>query len=103
MSEMPLYDPSVFIANAAERRAAIRAATERKAEERRHELQQLNSSERTPGERLHELKLPKSLEHPLNAIIAADTSLTIDEIDTEQRGRRAPDAAIRKPQGERSD
>jgi hypothetical protein len=96
MNDKPVLDPSLaHVASAAERRAAVQVATERKAAERRQELEQLTSFVRTPTERvaawerIFELKLPRSLEHPLIAIIAAGTGLTMDDMDAELRRRRA--------------
>jgi hypothetical protein len=95
MNDKSALDPSlVYIASAAERRAAVQAATERKAAERKQELEQLTSFVRTPAERVEawerifQLKLPRVLEHPLIPVIAAGTGLTIDEIDAELRRRR---------------
>lgn len=75
------------------------------------EIRQLTSFDRAPAERIgvwervHELKLPESLAHPLIAIIAAATALTIDQLDAEQRERRARGTArtAGTKRGERSD
>ena len=95
MNDKPILDPSfVYMASVAERRAAVQASTERKAAERKQELEQLTSFVRTPTERIEawewifQLKLPKSLKHPLIAVIAGATGLTTDEMDTELRRRR---------------
>lgn len=94
MNDKHVPDPSlVSMTSATERRAAVRAATERKAAERKQELEQLMSYVRTPAERIEawerifQLQLPRSMEHPLIAVIAASTGLTIDELDAEIRRR----------------
>jgi hypothetical protein len=99
MNDKPVLDPSlVYMASAAERRAAVQVATERKAAERKQELEQLTSFVRTPAERVEawerifQLTLPRSLEHPLIPVIAVGTGLTVDEIDAELRRRRAEQA-----------
>jgi predicted amidophosphoribosyltransferase len=96
MNDKPVLDPSlVSLTSAAERRMAVQAANQRKVSERRNELQQLTSFVRTPAERVEawerifQLKLPRSLEHPLIVVIVTSTGLTIDEIDAELRRRRA--------------
>lgn len=96
MNDKPVFDPSlVHMATAAERRAAVQAASERKAAERRQELEKLTSFVRTPTERIEawerifQLKLPRSSNHPLSEVIAAGTGLTIEEIDAELRRRRS--------------
>lgn len=95
MNDKPVLDPSlVSMATAAERRAAVQVERERKAAERKHEIEQLASYVRTPAERIEawerifQLKLPRSMEHPLIEVIAAGTGLTVDEIDSELRRRR---------------
>lgn len=80
--------------SAAERRAAIQAARENEAAARKIELAQLASATRTPAERIdswermHELRLPDSPEHPLVRVIATATALTMEEIRDEQHARR---------------
>jgi hypothetical protein len=96
MSDKTVLDPSlVSLATAAERRAAVQVKTEKKAAERKHELEELMSYVRTPAERIEawerifQLKLPSSKEHPLIEVIAAATGLTVDELGAELRRRRA--------------
>ncbi|WP_184335689.1 hypothetical protein [Povalibacter uvarum] len=74
------------------RAQAIRAA-ERRAEERAQLLQRQSSPSSPPEdrialwERLHMLVLPRSASHPLLALIAQQTSLTLDQIRDEQQRR----------------
>ena len=95
MHETPVHDPSLaLLPSAAERRAAVRLANERKASERRSELESLLAPTLSPHERistwerLHALKLPRSADHPLAGLIASQTGLTLGDISAEQRRRR---------------
>ena len=95
MHEAPVHDPSLaLLPSAAERRAAVRLANERKASERRSELESLMVPTLSPHERistwerLHALKLPRSADHPLAGLIASQTGLTLEDISAEQRRRR---------------
>jgi hypothetical protein len=95
MHEAPVHDPSwPLLPSAAERRAALRLANERKASERRSELESLMAPTLSPHERistwerLHALKLPRSADHPLAGLIASQTGLTVEDISAEQRRRR---------------
>lgn len=94
MHERPIEIRLSDVMSTTERRAAIEAARQSKAAARKIELEQLASQTRTPAERIerwermHELRLPDSPEHPLVRVIAAATALTMDEIRAEQRARR---------------
>lgn len=94
MNERPIDVRSSDGMSAAERRAAVQAARESRAAARKLALEQLASATRTAAERIdswermHELRLPDSPEHPLVRVIAAATALTVDEIRAEQRARR---------------
>jgi hypothetical protein len=94
MNEVPIDIRSSDGMSTAERRAALQAARERKAAARRIEIEQLASATRTPAERIeswermHELRMPDSLKHPLVRVIAAATALTMDEMRAEQIARR---------------
>jgi hypothetical protein len=95
MNDKSVLDlPLVSMVTAAERRAAAKAERARKAAQRKHELEQLTSFVRTPAERIEawerifQLKLPRSMRHPLIEVIAAGTGLTVDDIDAELRRRR---------------
>lgn len=95
MHEAPVHDPSLaLLPSAAERRAAVRLASERKASERRSELESLTAPTLSPHERIstweriHALKLPRSVDHPLVGLIASQTGLTLEEIRAEQQCRR---------------
>ena len=99
MNDKPVFDPSlVVLPSAAERRAAVRLAAERRQEERRHQFEQLTSPVLTAHERialwerLYAIQLPDGAEHPLIRVILAHTGLTADDIHEEQRRRR--DAAM---------
>jgi len=91
----PIHDPSLaLLPSAADRRAAVRLANERKASERRSEIESLTAPTLSPHERisiwerLHALKLPRSTDHPLAGLIASQTGLTLEEIEAEQGRRR---------------
>lgn len=95
MHDGPVHDPSIaLLPSATERRAAVRLANERKASERRSELElltapTLSAHERiSTWERLHALKLPRSADHPLAGLIASQTGLTLEDIRAEQAHRR---------------
>jgi hypothetical protein len=95
LNDKPVFDPSlVCLASPAERRAAIKMATEQRNEERRRKLEELTSPSRTPGERiaiwerLFAIPLPDGPEHPLIRVILVHTGLTADEIRQEQQRRR---------------
>lgn len=94
MNEIPIDIRSSDGMSTVERRAAVRAAQENKAAARKLELEQLASATRTPAERIdswermYELRLPDSLQHPLVRVVAAATALTMDEIRAEQLARR---------------
>lgn len=95
MHDGPVHDRSVaLLSSAEERRAAVRLANERKASERRSELESLTAPTLSPHERIstweriHALKLPRSVDHPLVALVASQTELTLEDIRAEQRHRR---------------
>jgi len=64
-------------------------------ERRKQEISEQRSPTNTPAdririwERLHQLSLPPSPEHRLIAIIAADTGLSLEEVQAERRLRAA--------------
>jgi hypothetical protein len=78
--------------NADPRAQAIRAA-ERRAQERAQLLERQSSPSSPPEERialwerLHVLALPRSTSHPLLALIAQQTALTLDQLRDEQQRR----------------
>lgn len=99
MNDGPVYDPSLaLLPSAAERRAAVGVANERKASERRSELERLTGPTLSPRERisswerLYALELPRSADHPLAKLIASQTGLTLEDIRAEQAHRRSPAA-----------
>jgi hypothetical protein len=84
----------VLMPSAAERRAAVQLAAEQRKEERRREFEQMTAPSRTVTERvamwerLYEIPLPDSIEHPLIRVILAHTGLNTDELREEQLRRR---------------
>lgn len=95
MHDGPVHDPSLaLLPSAADRRAAVRLENERKASERRSELESLTAPTLSPRERistwerLYALKLPRSADHPLAKLIASQTGLTLEDIRAEQAHRR---------------
>jgi len=79
-----------------ERAALLQAEA---AERRRRELSEQCSPRNTPAdrirlwERLHQLPLPRSPNHRLITVIAANTGLSLEEVKAEQRER----AAVKAP------
>lgn len=73
-------------------RIAIEAA-EREGKRRAGQAEQCASSS-APGlrirawEKVHELRLPLNAAHPIVAVVAAETHLTLAEVQEEQRARR---------------
>jgi hypothetical protein len=65
------------------------------AESRRRELSEQTSMMNTPERRiriwehLHALPLPRSESHPLLAVVANQTGLTLEQVQEEQRKRQA--------------
>ncbi len=63
------------------------------AERRRQDLKDQSSESKTPAarirvwERLHQARLPRELTHGLVAVIAANTGLTREQVQDEQRER----------------
>jgi len=91
-----VFDPAaVLTGSVAERRAAVLRGDEERAAERRRELDLQTSPSKAPEERirlwerLHALRLPVLATHPLVAIIASDTDLTMRDVEAEQLRRRA--------------
>lgn len=89
------FDPTLTLtANPAERRQMAQRAELERAELRQREIDAQRAPHALPQERiriwesLHALRLPLAQEHPLVAIIANQTQLSIDDIKDEQ-GRRA--------------
>lgn len=73
-------------------RVALEAAeaAERHRQEIAEQSSALNSAEMRirAWERVHGVRLPESATHPVLAVAAADTHLTLEEIREEQRRRR---------------
>jgi hypothetical protein len=70
------------------------------AERRRQDLKDQASTQKTPAarimvwERLHQTRLPRDPAHGLVAVIAANTGLTTEEVQHEQRERFRPAAGV---------
>lgn len=68
-------------------------------ERRQQELSEQRSPSRTPADRIriwerrHQLSLPRSPDHHLLTVIAANTGLSLDDLRAEQRLRGAPASA----------
>lgn len=77
-------------------RARIAAHQAEAVERRRQELLEQRSSMNTPAsrirlwEQLHQIDLPRSPSHRLIDVIAAQTSLTSEDVRDEQRQRARP-------------
>jgi hypothetical protein len=91
-TRLPPPAPTDLIADYRARLASQKAETD---ERRRTALAEQVSALNTPDqririwERLHELGLPRSPDHPLIRVIAADTELTLIEVRAEQARRLA--------------
>jgi hypothetical protein len=78
-----------------ERRLALERDAEERLLARQRALSEQTSLNNGPverirvWERLHALQLPKSATHPLLAVIARETELTLPDIHDEQQRRRA--------------
>jgi hypothetical protein len=96
ISSFPSADP-------AERRAAVQLAEQERAQSRSRELESQTATHIAPDERiriwerLHALRLPTSASHPLMALIAAQTNLSVGELRDEQERRRSPAATLSTP------
>ncbi len=93
ISAFPSADP-------AERRAAIQLAEQERAQSRNRELESQTAMHIAPDERiriwerLHALRLPTSASHPLMALIATQTNLTLRDLRDEQERRRTSSPAV---------
>ena len=94
MQQKSEFDPSHLSGNAGERRAAVLREEQERAEARRREIEEQSSVNHLPSERiriwerLHALRLPVSESHPLVAVIAEQTHLSIKDVRQEQQERR---------------
>lgn len=91
----PIMDPAwLLAADSSERRAIVQRAELDRAESRRRELDTQSSPDYLPEERiriwerLHGLSLPSVDGHPLIAVIARQTQLSVRDIADEQSRRR---------------
>lgn len=96
MRNNPVMDPAwLLTSDSNERRAIAQRAEMDRVESRQRELDTQCSPEFLPEERiriwerLHGLSLPQAEKHPLLAVIAEQTQLSIRDIRDEQ-GRRRP-------------
>lgn len=89
----PMTHASTPGGNATDSRAQALRAAEERAQERARLLERQSSPLNTPDERirlwenLHALTLPRASAHPLLALIAAQTALTLEQVRDEQRRR----------------
>src|ERR1044072_5070584 len=90
---LPLPSPML---NTADRRAAVQLAEQARAQARSKALESQSSSNHGPRarilmwERRPELRLPLSAAHPLVALIASQTHLSVRDVRDEQARRRQP-------------
>ena len=69
-------------------------------ERRQQELNEQRSPAKTPGDRIriwerrHQLPLPRSPDHHLIRVIAANTGLSLDDVRAEQRLRGASKVTV---------
>lgn len=91
-------DPfAVGILDSSDRRAAAERALAERAAFRRSQIEEQSSPLLTAQERvrrweaLHGLRLPLDPNHRLVRVIATDTALAIEQVQGEQRRRRAPE------------
>jgi len=106
MNERVVVDPSTqFLGTAADHRVAAQRAAEERAFERQRALDSQTDADATPQdrirtwERLHALGLPLAATHPLLAVIATQTRLTLMDVRDEQQRRRLLGRASPSPQG----
>ncbi len=84
-------------------RARLALAEEERAERRRLDLDEQRSSANSPAvrirawEKVHGLRMPSDAAHPILAVIAADTGLSLSEVRGEQQARRRPAAVPAAP------
>lgn len=94
MNEKIIVDPFASLGTAVDCRAAAQRVAEERAFERRRALDSQADVDAAPQdririwERLHTLGLPLAGTHPLVAVIAAQTKLTVRDVRDEQRRRR---------------
>ena len=87
--------PSRFGESQADYRQRVALLQAEALERRQHELGEQCSPLNTPAdrirvwERLHQLPLPRSPDHRLITVIAANTGLSLAEVRAEQRARAA--------------
>lgn len=92
-----LLDPGSAPVGNTDFRDAARRAEEERDFERRRALESQTAADAEPAdririwERLHALSLPTAASHPLVAVIARQTALTLTDVRNEQQRRRTPD------------
>lgn len=97
------FDGSLISGTADERRAAVLREEQERTDARRRELDEQSSAANLPGERiriwerLHALALPHAESHPLIAVIAEQTHLSINDVRREQQERRAARLQPKQP------
>lgn len=76
-------------------RARVAVETVARMEKRRAEQAEQSASDSAPEmrirawEKVHGLRLPLDAAHPIVAVVATETHLTVDEVRQEQRARKA--------------
>ena len=79
-----------------EHRARVAVEAADRVEKRRAEQAEQCESSSAPDrrirvwEKVHGLRLPLDAAHPILAVVATETHLTVAEVQEEQRARRAP-------------
>jgi hypothetical protein len=90
-----LISPSQPGENQADYRERLKLLEAESLERRQQELDEQCSPFKTPAdririwERLHQLSLPRISDHRLVTVIAANTGLSVEEVQAEQRARAA--------------
>jgi hypothetical protein len=104
LNRIPDMDPGMRIgASAADLRAAAIKRDEERAAERRKQLEAQASPLNEPHERIriwetvHAVRLPAAHRHRLVGVIAAQTGLTVEQVQQEQQRRAQPPAALAQP------
>lgn len=90
------YPPSGTAADIIrDHRARVAIEADARMEKRRAEQAEQRASSSTPEtrirawEKVHGLRLPLNAAHPIVEVVAAETHLTVAEVQQEQRARRA--------------
>jgi len=88
-----------------EHRARVAMEAAERTEKRRAEQAEQRATSSAPEmrirvwEKVHGLRLPLDATHPIVAVVATETLLTLAEVQEEQRARRAARRSAIQPQG----